>query len=737
MTGFSLFDLRVIKTSRPLCRLALLAGAAALLPACQHMDGLNKKNKGPVAQAPMAQTLQGSKLGNNLTRGPRTSVSSNYGARPDNVPDGSVRLPSDVGRVPTLSSGGNFESGAGSNNTAPRSSVRTIDAYVAPLPIPEFINVVYGEMLKVPFVPGKNVAAMTDIISLRSSGKMKTADFQALVELALEEYGILVVPEAGTYKLVQDDVLRSRIPAFIKSRARARVRDDLRPIVQFVEMQAVEANSVLPLLYQTFGRDNKKIKISANPQSNFIVLSGFPEDVNAALAVVNELDELEFAGSDVRRYTPQYWNSDEFSKVLERALKTEGWEVSSNDAITRGIFLMPVEYSNDIFIFAKTPTMHERVNSWIMELDRPVKGGDSEQIYIYQVQNVDAEILATTANAVLQPKGGTGAYTGPATAATGLDRTAGGVSAFGGQGDFTVDPLGNRIIFTCTANEYTKLVNLLEQLDTPAPEVLIEVQIAEVTINDDSSLGIEMFIDDLGGERVGATFQTEGGLDLGSAGLNVNVLSGNVDAAINAFAKNRRVKLLSTPVLTARSGSEASIQVGQDVPVITSQRAADNQTGTGATDILQSIDYRSTGVLLSIEPIVFSDDRIDLTISQEVSSTIAAPNSPVSSPTISSRTLQTVLTLEDGQTAVMGGLIQETYTREDTGVPFLKDIPGIGQVFSNDTYSKGTTELVVLITAYVLRGQADKDQFVNRLSGRVDRLLLDDSRMVTLRPRQF
>ena len=126
-----------------------------------------------------------------------------------------------------------------------------------------------------------------------------------------------------------------------------------------------------------------------------------------------------------------------------------------------------------------------------------------------------------------------------------------------------------------------------------------------------------------------------------------------------------------------------------------------------------------------------------MTISQEVSSTVAVPNSPIASPTISNRNILTQLSLEDGQTAVLGGLRQESITREDQGIPFLKDIPALGKVFSNEGVSKDTTELVVLITAYVLRGQSDKEQFVNRLSSRVDQALDDDGRLFTLKSKGF
>jgi len=127
---------------------------------------------------------------------------------------------------------------------------------------------------------------------------------------------------------------------------------------------------------------------------------------------------------------------------------------------------------------------------------------------------------------------------------------------------------------------------LLEQLDTPAPEVLIEVQIAEVTLTDGSNVGVDFFLDNIGGGDVNISGGTSGSLGLGAQGLNVALLTGDVTAALNAFANNRQVKLLSTPILVARSGGQAEIQVGQDIPVITAQRAASNQSGINREMVL-------------------------------------------------------------------------------------------------------------------------------------------------------
>jgi general secretion pathway protein D len=183
--------------------------------------------------------------------------------------------------------------------------------------------------------------------------------------------------------------------------------------------------------------------------------------------------------------------------------------------------------------------------------------------------------------------------------------------------------------------------------------------------------------------------------------------------------------------LTARSGGAAQIQVGSDVPIITSQRAASTQDGIGNTDILQSVDYRSTGVLLSIEPIVFGDNRVDLSITQEVSTAIPTSTSDIASPTISNRSITTQLSLEDGATAILGGLIQENTTRDETGTPLLKDIPFVGNLFRNTTLSNTRTELVVLITAYVVRDGEEKQAFTDELVNRFNLSISDPDQMNT------
>ena len=120
-------------------------------------------------------------------------------------------------------------------------------------------------------------------------------------------------------------------------------------------MRAIDSVSIYNLLQQTFADREDKIRIENNRPTNSLILSGLPEDVDVALSIIRDLDELEYANSQVSRYTPKYWGADEFAIVLEKALNVEGWAVTLNPSLARTIFLMPVTYSNDLFIFAKTP----------------------------------------------------------------------------------------------------------------------------------------------------------------------------------------------------------------------------------------------------------------------------------------------------------------------------------------------------------------------------------------------
>jgi general secretion pathway protein D len=433
------------------------------------------------------------------------------------------------------------------------------------------------------------------------------------------------------------------------------------------------------------------------------------------------------------------------------------------------IMLVPVEANNSLIAFAADAKILTHIRQWIADLDQPGRVDPLRSIFIYMVQNTTAASLGKIVQGVLggQAVGGpttevpleragrtrstmmtggqTSAYGTPGTTTTAAalpapaaasptapagagapandtsnptgaqlpetDRTGGGSNP-----RLVIDQARNALVIVGTAQDYQRIRPLLESLDRAPREALIEVTVVELTLNDTDNLGINWTsVNHLGSgylQRLGTganVLATGGGLALGTSGFNYAILNGvgDVRALLNTFAENKRLSVLSTPRVLAKSGSEAKIEVGTEVPIITSQGSTNTIQNAGTTGILQSIDYRKTGVLLTVRPIIHSGNRIDLTVSQEVSAALANTTPGISSPLIQNRNVSTELTLSDGQTVVIGGLISENRTNDDTGVPYLKDVPGLGLLFRNQALNRDRTELLVFITPYVISSDAD------------------------------
>jgi general secretion pathway protein D len=196
--------------------------------------------------------------------------------------------------------------------------------------------------------------------------------------------------------------------------------------------------------------------------------------------------------------------------------------------------------------------------------------------------------------------------------------------------------------------------------------------------------------------------------------------AGNFKAVLNAFAANDQVTILSTPRLLVKSGSKATLDVGSDVPLVTTQSSGDIVEG-GTSSILQEIQYRKTGVLLEVEPIVHAGRRVDINVTQEISQ--AQPNtiSDINSPSILLRRVNTSLSLRDGGSVLLGGMISRDNSTGRSGVPLLMDIPLIGNLFSVQKKNETRTELIIMLSPYVIttddEAESLTEEFRMKLSG--------------------
>ncbi len=267
------------------------------------------------------------------------------------------------------------------------------------------------------------------------------------------------------------------------------------------------------------------------------------------------------------------------------------------------------------------------------------------------------------------------------------------------------DNENNSLLIYATAAEDDRIDAMLDQIDSAPVEVRIDATIAEVDLDNALQYGTQFFFKS-GGINAVLTQGTSNSLTTNFPGF---VLSGqNGDAAplaISLLQSVTKVDVLSSPELMVLDGQSASLQVGDLVPYLT--QTSQDTISTGSP-VINSIDYRETGVILQITPHVGSDGLVTLDVAQEVSGVAASvTTSGINSPTFTERAITSRIAIQDGQTVGLAGLISDSDSHANQGIPYLKNVPLLGDLFSNQNNQRARTELLVLITPHVLRTRAD------------------------------
>ncbi|NDG42648.1 MAG: hypothetical protein EBY28_25710, partial [Betaproteobacteria bacterium] len=363
-----------------------------------------------------------------------------------------------------------------------------------------------------------------------------------------------------------------------------------------------------------------------------------------------QLGQIEINTQHSTTICPQQLN-----RKLTEILSAEGYAVGGASS-GLPISLIPIAAANSLLVFAVDPAVLAHVVDWAQKFD--ALGNDvkkSGRFFSYRVKYSDAQSLAKTMQEVMS-----GAATPALTLAPGT-RVVGDLPVARPPGRIVVNAAANTLIFTSTADEYEQILAIMRELDRPAKSALIEVTVAEVRISDQQQLGIDWNLPatTVGGRAV--TGGTLGTVGVSTGGFSLSFLNnaGAVRANLNALASANRANILSTPRVMARNGESATIQVGQEVPIVTSQQSSGitSTTSGAAPGVLQSIQYRNTGVILKVKPVIFAGNRIELEVSQEVSSAGATTTGVSSSPTFNTRKIDTKLSIRDGATVLLGGLI--------------------------------------------------------------------------------
>ena len=444
-------------------------------------------------------------------------------------------------------------------------------------------------------------------------------------------------------------------------------------------LQYVSASEMLNLLKPQI---DQGLNVVPDSRRNILLLSGPADVTESALDALNIFDVDVLSGKSVAlvRLT-----SGEPEAVVEQAQAL--FDTEDGGALRGVVEFVPNERLGSVLVISSRAAYLDRAVGWIRELDRPGPGS-GQYLATYNLQNRSAvEVAPILANLL----GAGDVVDGEGEAALG-DTTGTRVAA---------DDSRNALVVRAPRAQHAEIEGLLRELDSPARQVLLEATIAEVTLNDRLDIGTRWFFEN---GNFDFRFSDQAGAVAGNdSGFTAVFGTGSADVALSALAAVTDVKIISAPTLMVIDNKEGILQIGDQVPIVTSQ----SQDQTANAPILTQVEYRDTGIILRVRPRIGAGGRVTLEISQEVSDVAETETSGIDSPTIRQRKVQTSVALIDGQTLALGGLVQESDRLTRSEVPGLGRVPVVGNLFRSKDSRRGRTELLILIRPRVILSEGD------------------------------
>ena len=560
------------------------------------------------------------------------------------------------------------------------------------VPLVAFINEVFAEQLGMAFHIGQDLQGRTDLVTLKLTEPIPPSELFAAARMVLREYGIEIVDRAGILSFVAQADFSGDVPLIISGRAQPEVPVTHRTVFQFVPLKVANTANVETILSSVFSSAELAAYVQLDGR---LLLRGTGSVVAQAVDIIDVLDQPLLRGRYGAIIEPASLEVDELAKDLTRVLTTEGYGATTD--LDRGggaVVLLPMVSINKLVVFAWDQPTLDHVQQWAALLDEQQRDAVAEGIFSYQVRNAQAESLMEVLQGLLN------------------------------EGQLIVDKNRNMLLFRGAGNQWGQLLPVLREMDEPVPSVLIEVLIAEVTLSDETQSGVD-FLFNSAVRRFGLRGGTRTSAARSNFGLEARALSlvldraGQTRAMLSAFYSDSKAVIRSRPRLVVKSGDTANLEVGNEIPTIT-QTAVGNENVVGPINTVQQVQYRRTGVALTITPIVQANGLVDLQAELTVSEVRNTTAENRLTPTILNRTLATSLTLRDGGSLLMGGLISDSRSGGQTGVPGLAKLPGLGRLFRVDSGQRDTTEMVLMVIPYVIADHAEGQALTERIKAAME-----------------
>ncbi|HBF42747.1 MAG TPA: type II secretion system protein GspD [Desulfobacteraceae bacterium] len=574
----------------------------------------------------------------------------------------------------------------------------------------DFNNVDIAVFIKfISELTGKNFVidkAVMGKVTIVSPTRISVEEAYKVFESVLDVHGYTTVPAGKIIKIV---------PA-IKARAKnieTRLREEAispedKVVTQLIPLKYADPNDLKKLFAPLISKTS--VIVPYAPTGTLIVTDVL-SNIMRLIGIIKSID-VEGIGAEISVVPLEYATASVLAKslntVFQRSARTSKKKRISG---VPAIKIVADKRTNALIIFAsENDTL--RVKRLIKLLDKETPRGEGD-IRVFYLQHASAEDLAKVMMAI------------PSKQAKETKKGRPPVISKGVQ--ITADKATNSLVITANKDDYFILEDVIKKLDIPRRMVYIECLIMEVDVDKDFKLGVEWqglenftYKGREGGAFTGygglgdykntqglATAALPAGFSLGVIGESITIGSlvfPNLSAIVNAYRQDNDIHILSTPQILTTDNEEAEMTVGKNVPYVTRKETSDTNTD------YSTYEYKDVGITLKITPQINQERFVRLKLSQELTRLIETEGLQEGHPTTYKRSTQTTVIVKDGNTVVIGGLIDDNTANVENKVPCMGDIPLFGWFFKSVSRQREKTNLFVFLTPHIIENPTEAEQ---------------------------
>jgi general secretion pathway protein D len=606
----------------------------------------------------------------------------------------------------------------------------------------EVAKVILSDILGKNYILGPKVAGK---VTLQTSKPLSRSELLPTLDMLLDINNAAMVYQDGVYQIKNKAAAVQSSAFSTYSKYSKQVPAGYQVKVIPVKNVAVEeiAEIIKPLMQQ-------KSILHVDGSRNIMLIAGTEAELDRAMDMVNTFDVDMMKGRSFALFPLQNVDAVKISEELEQVFNKKSAKSES------GFFkFIAIERLNAVLAITHQAKYLKDMERWVLRLDRANTSGGGGVI-VYRVQHVDALELSNTLNDIFNESGkkdkaasvAAGRKTVEVTnkkkkdTKTTKTRKKTGTATLSDVGEVKIiaDEINNSLVIVASAQDYTVMQRVIKKLDVMPLQVLIDVTIVDVSLTDNLQYGIKWFFEHNNGQGAGnsggildstaaslALAGATGGLSkLAGFGYGFVSKSGDIKAMLTAEAEKNNINVISSPSIMVLNNQEATIEVAKEVTLRGSEITP--QTGgvgeDNALTVQTNFEQRKVGVKVVVTPRVNANGLVIMKVEQKVEDFGTGQTN--GNPDILTREISSKVAIKDGETIILGGLINEKNTFEKSGIPLLHNIPLIGPLFGNTTKKNIKTELVVLITPRVVNTYQDARSITNEFKRKLSGIYEDD-----------